>query len=89
MLLNRLCNTVVQAYLQHLVRAGLNAGRHVTGIKCQLLNLREIVDGVSVQHKTSHRDQREVFMGPDLRNTDLDMRDRQNHFYQVYELMQM
>lgn len=61
-------------YLQHLVRAGLNAGRHVTGIESQLLNLSEIVQRVSVQHKASHRNQREFLMGPDLRDKDPDIR---------------
>lgn len=69
-LLNRFCDILVQTYLQHLVRAGLNAGRHVTGIKRQLLDLSEIVDRVSVQHKASHRNQREVFMGPHLKDTE-------------------
>lgn len=56
-----------QIYLQHLVGAGLNARWHVTGIECQLLDLSEIVNRVSVQHKATHRNQREVFMGPHLR----------------------
>lgn len=52
--------------LEHFVWAGLNAWRHVAGIKSQLLHLCEVVDRVSVKDHLSHWDQRVLLVRPDL-----------------------
>lgn len=54
--------------LQHLVRAGLDARRHVAGVKGQLLHLCKVVSWIPVEHQFAHWDQREVFMGPNLKD---------------------
>lgn len=53
-------------YLQHLVRARLNAWWHVAGIKGQLFHLCKIVDRVPVEDQFSHRDQGVLLMRPHL-----------------------
>lgn len=54
--------------LQHLVRAGLDAGRHVAGVKGQLLHLCKVVCWVPVEHQFPHWDEWEVFVGPNLKD---------------------
>lgn len=44
-------------YLQHLVRAGLDAWWHVAGVKGQLLHLCKVVDWVPVENQLAHGDQ--------------------------------
>ena len=55
-----------QCYLQHLVGARLDAWWHVAGVKGHLLHLCEVVDWVSVQYQFAHRDQRVIFVWPNL-----------------------
>lgn len=53
-------------YLQHLVRTRLNASWHVAGVKGHLLHLCKIVGWVPVENYFAHRNQRVVFMRPNL-----------------------
>mmetsp|Transcript_9343 Transcript_9343/g.29469 ORF Transcript_9343/g.29469 Transcript_9343/m.29469 type:complete len:472 (+) Transcript_9343:83-1498(+) len=55
-----------QARLQHLVRRRLNARHQLRRRECHLLHLREVVGRVAVQHDTTHRDERELRVRPDL-----------------------
>ena len=54
-------------HLQHLVRAGLYARNHVNRGEGDLLHLSKVVLGVAVENHAAHRDQRELSMGPDLK----------------------
>jgi hypothetical protein len=55
-----------QTPLQHLVRAGFNAGHQVGGAEGDLLHFGKVVLGVAVQHQLADRDQWEFSMGPNL-----------------------
>lgn len=46
---------VQHRYLQHLVRTGLDAWRHVAGVKGHLLHFCKVVDGVPVEDQFAHR----------------------------------
>lgn len=55
-----------QATLQHLVRRGFDSRNKMTWSKCELLNLCEIVVGISVQGHSTDRNQREFLLRPDF-----------------------